>query len=512
MFSSKAEQRAAMSHAFEFEVTAPFAVGDLVADVDLEDGSTARIVLREGRFSGSLDSRPIRARLTEAQPPAGEASLVSASDADGTPAGTPVEVHELFEHGVKVPADGRLGVCLLWAAHCHDPAPRGSGEGRLFNSDEHIACARHVGLAAAADDAPPLVVAGVEARFRWDTPLPVGDARLTFGEIICLAGDFFAHLDEEAKDVFAPAWPALQGFTRWLGGDYRGQTLAGEAPHTIAAILQVIRRGSPAGAIGEYAALAYDGTVNSYPVRRYLALASQNYCHFANHSQPGAPDPANEALSLYLRYHRRALAEAAAAGGLEAKLGRALATEAFGCHFLTDAFASGHMRVPRRYLGERFGILRGALKMSRDMHAEDNDQGLWVTPRRSSRPRVVWRAYGDGRLLAPEAATHLAQVREAVRRSAGEVFAAFALRRRDPPWQEPAIDLVPVPLAPGESPRAGDVPPKAAPTLARGPNPFPLFWLDAAGVLWRRTGDASTNAYRMQEGGATVPARALEFA
>src|SRR5690349_4634878 len=64
-----------MSHAFEFEVTAPFAVGNPVADVDLEDGSTAQIVLRHGRFSGALDSRPVHARLTEAPPPSAEAPL-----------------------------------------------------------------------------------------------------------------------------------------------------------------------------------------------------------------------------------------------------------------------------------------------------------------------------------------------------------------------------------------------------------------------------------------------------
>ena len=32
-----------MSHAFEFEVTALFAVGNLVVDVDLEDSATAQL-------------------------------------------------------------------------------------------------------------------------------------------------------------------------------------------------------------------------------------------------------------------------------------------------------------------------------------------------------------------------------------------------------------------------------------------------------------------------------------
>src|SRR5262249_54435026 len=157
--------------------------------------------------------------------------------------------------------------------------------------------------------------------------------------------------------------------------------------------------------------------------RRYLALASQNYCHFAAvpSNKPGGID----AMRVYNAYHTRALKEASMAHGTSSPAVAfrcALAADAFGCHFLTDSFPSGHMRVPRRQLAKRYGILRGSLKMSKSMHDEDNTRGLWCSTlaTKSSKRRMVWRAFGDGQLRKAEATAHLRQVQEAVRRSTGE--------------------------------------------------------------------------------------------
>jgi hypothetical protein len=70
----------------------------------------------------------------------------------------------------------------------------------------------------------------------------------------------------------------------------------------------------------------------------------------------------------------------------------AIARTAFGLHFLTDSFSSGHMRVPRKDLGER-GALAAKL-----MHDMDNKYGLWVEDDFGA----VWRAYGDGYLYGSE--------------------------------------------------------------------------------------------------------------
>jgi hypothetical protein len=66
----------------------------------------------------------------------------------------------------------------------------------------------------------------------------------------------------------------------------------------------------------------------------------------------------------------------------------AVASTAFGLHFLTDSFSAGHMRVPRAQLG-----LQGALA-AKLMHDTDGYYGLLVKDGFGNQ----WRAYGDGKL------------------------------------------------------------------------------------------------------------------
>jgi hypothetical protein len=63
----------------------------------------------------------------------------------------------------------------------------------------------------------------------------------------------------------------------------------------------------------------------------------------------------------------------------------AVAQTAFGMHFMTDAFSTGHMRVPRAILGQT-----GAL-LSKVMHDIDGRIGLVVENGFGDR----WRAFGD---------------------------------------------------------------------------------------------------------------------
>ena len=68
----------------------------------------------------------------------------------------------------------------------------------------------------------------------------------------------------------------------------------------------------------------------------------------------------------------------------------AVAQTAFGLHFLSDAFSSGHMRTPRVVLGREGSLLAGI------MHDFDNQLGLAVENQLGRR----WRAFGDGYLEA----------------------------------------------------------------------------------------------------------------
>lgn len=80
----------------------------------------------------------------------------------------------------------------------------------------------------------------------------------------------------------------------------------------------------------------------------------------------------------------------------------AIAQLAYGMHFLTDAFAAGHMRTPRRALGRSGSLLSGV------MHDLENDLGLTVQNGFNQR----WRAFGDSHLdmSSPEQLRLLQQI------------------------------------------------------------------------------------------------------
>jgi hypothetical protein len=450
-----------------------------LASVELEGGGHETIRVADGWFEGEMPARPLRVTCSTAaagaHSAAPRASTTSRPSAPPPAGRLPVDVVQLFGDGVPVPADGRLELQLLWLFPCEGAAPK-VGEDKRFGSFEHTLCAELVGK---DERGRPLRFHGIDAHFDAAWKLDVGGKRLTFGTVIAMAGDYYAHLDDRAVADFAWAWPEMAGAAGWLAGDYRATTLAGDDMVAVSALDEHIHKEGPGAGAGilTQAALAIK---SDYPLRRYLALASQNICHFAcqNSSYSARGNPA---LALYRAYHLRALAEARAAGeaGDRDGLDAALVVEAFGCHFLTDLFASGHIRVPRGVLGRRFGITRGALVMSKRFHDEDNREGLWVRPLRfQGEKRPVWRAFGDDWFSIDDAAIHRAQVQESVRRSAAEVFAAYCAARKeaDLPELPAGEDLVAVPLAPGEAPDlASDASPGGGALSHFPPNRPPLY-------------------------------------
>jgi hypothetical protein len=424
-----------------------------------------------------------------------------------------VDIDQLFVSGVKIPMDGKLTVQVMWGCHCHSDALPHQPAAKRVGSWEHDRCADFVGKQSVGDNAEKLHCGGVEASFDCNTGLPVGKNELRFGQIVCLAGDYYAHLDAQAKLDFAEAWPPLGLFAGWLeGSDYRDATLDVDERVVIDDLLTIIKRDKDgeSGWMGEFEHVG-DAAKGKYPARRYLALSAQNYCHFVSPGPPGQEPTPDFALWLYRRYHQRALElarKSADAVNADRALLAALAVDAFGCHFLTDHFAGGHLRVPRRLLGETYGVLRGSLRMSLSMHTEDNKIGLWCRSRlpRKDGTRIVWEAYGDGMLLRDEARYNLYMVQEAVRRSAAEVFAASRN------WTLDAVDcadaIVPVPLPPGTGPGRNDrLPDNSDPPVNTQHNPYPMYWFDKDGKVLVRTGDTSQSIYEFQHWG---PAAAPE--
>lgn len=163
------------------------------------------------------------------------------------------------------------------------------------------------------------------------------DLTVTFGDITAMAGDIFG----SAKVVMDLA--------KKPGSN-------GQEPGTIDEVkyaLLVEVRGKK-GAEDDFS-----DAVKNAVAKRYYTLAGKNITHFTNPKEGDefrdhklkALDtedgkPANNAGS-YLANHLKAIEAAVKAGSAKKPMDTALLYEAFASHFLTDAYASGHIRTAR---------------------------------------------------------------------------------------------------------------------------------------------------------------------
>jgi hypothetical protein len=173
--------------------------------------------------------------------------------------------------------------------------------------------------------------------------------RVTYGEMIAMAGDHFEGIDRMRQMAWDPG----------PGAGTREEI-------EYVRVVKILGQGS--AAFSDDAKQAAD--------RRYYQLAADNPTHFpapgeGDQDRPvgeragDAPitgvrllslfplraelirDPMN-AVAAYHENHTRAIIEAAQAGATGVSIDAALATEAFSNHFLTDSFAGGHVRTARR--------------------------------------------------------------------------------------------------------------------------------------------------------------------
>ncbi|HLL01778.1 MAG TPA: hypothetical protein VK539_14405 [Myxococcaceae bacterium] len=202
------------------------------------------------------------------------------------------------------------------------------------------------------------------ARYRPFTELEIRPGlTLTYGEVVALAGDYYATPEELTAELTPAVADAIRGVTPTDEGTFLLNTHRGW----------------------------FD----------YASLANENQDHFAPRS-----------WARYTRHHAEALTLAA----VHRNLNEALVRNAFADHFLTDAFASGHLRVPRNALVG----LTGALP-TRKMHDEENEYGLWV----QSANGFLWRSYGDDYLGSNP--VHLTLTAYAVGLSLLRVYKAYRL-------------------------------------------------------------------------------------
>jgi hypothetical protein len=190
---------------------------------------------------------------------------------------------------------------------------------------------------------------------------------LSFGDVVALSGDFFRPGGQPgpgrpdppgAGRLFTLAARAGDGGTRL---DTRDEIVCALKVSTVDEGV-VDPRFEPGGRFARFrfSAGANRSDVERQVRDRYLMLAANNDDHFA---APGRSDAATgsgfgSALAAYRHLHQVALTEAYALGRRGDDVGRAMGREAAAQHYLTDAFAAGHLRTPvasvRRYWKARY--------------------------------------------------------------------------------------------------------------------------------------------------------------
>ena len=316
------------------------------------------------------------------------------------------------------------------------PTTRGR---KRFNAAEHV----WLGGYGAAQALEELRAVGLELSDDLIKAIPRRDDKevLDYGELVALSGDFYGSPDElfDEKPSLLP----------WL---WESKDLS-DLRQIFEEELRWIRT-------------APQDRTTSYPdfnirmawnTKGYLELALQNTDHFGWHN-----------IRAYCRHHGTALDLARSARGQQdERFRRALYTNAFADHFLTDAFAAGHVRVPRaeirtwagsKGLDEKIAGVLSKILHDQDGHvdlrslhgtAAETDRppsdGLEVTDSTGSR----WVTRCDGQLfLEADAAGSTAVKRPiaAVAASLKEVLLAW--QKGDMPRMYEATRFVPRP-APG---------------------------------------------------------------
>jgi len=195
---------------------------------------------------------------------------------------------------------------------------------------------------------------------------------------------------------------------------------------------------------------------------RYLNLAKQDFDHFDDN-----------AWSAYKTGHQLAIETAIAAHQTQdiQKLTLAYAMNGFASHFLSDRFASGHIRSPRVELPANVTPSVIGSLLVHFMHDEENAYGLHMHNLRGNH----WLAFGDKYYYDNINKINVDFMQEALQTSSDEIFAAYQQ------GTAPSADLVETII-----PLPDDVANKGTIDIA------PLFYWDAsARTLYRRTDTAN---------------------
>ncbi|WP_158616441.1 hypothetical protein [Legionella septentrionalis] len=192
----------------------------------------------------------------------------------------------------------------------------------------------------------------------------------------------------------------------------------------------------------------------------YLKLSQSNVDHFGVNAKETYQAGHELALEYIKKIAEEKKKEAPDFKLIQAWMHHVFALEGSAGHFLTDAFSTGHVRVPRQELYELktiFGIpvpavITGLFTLV--MHNEDGKNGLMLTNGRGE----TFKAYGDDALLTGKGAVTFKKVTTAARAGMQEIFSelkkifhenrneekASVIADRSPPTWGGVYDLFPV--------------------------------------------------------------------
>lgn len=276
-----------------------------------------------------------------------------------------------------------------------------------FGAAEHVQIGKATKLEGLPENAPLLLVAEQIA--------------LRFEDIIALAGDFYGVPnqaislpggDEEAKESrFMAAFDTLKD-----ADPVELRKVLDAVKHEC---LQVTNSALPHHCYSSQ--LMEHNAILTAAKKDYQALLEDNSDHFSS-----------QALEVYIIGHRIALRSAQNAGKTKdiEGLARSYSIDAFGCHFLGDSFASGHVRNQRgdleSFLVKKLGIKEERAKplaaiLTAAQHEKDGQTGVNVINSRGN----SWCSYGDGYFFAPKNEENQRRVLEATQHSVKEVYNAY---------------------------------------------------------------------------------------
>jgi hypothetical protein len=237
-------------------------------------------------------------------------------------------------------------------AHRHSlPPTRGQ---KRFNAGEHAWLGSH-GAERACDE----LLRQRNLRVSKDLFAAIrrahGREELQYGELVALSGDFY----DSPQALFEEQPAALP----WLWEDNDLSDLR--------EIFQQELQWIEARQQGQGSPVYPDKNLRlAWNAKAYVELALRNTDHFGWHN-----------VCAYVRHHGEALRLAASCRGREDETWRrALYTNAFADHFLTDGFAAGHIRIPRAeilaWAEDRGFSEKVAGALSKLLHDQDGHVGL----------------------------------------------------------------------------------------------------------------------------------------